>query len=198
MYIIDGHNLIPKIPGWSLRAIDDEEKLIELLQVYARVRRRSRLEVFFDGAPPGQAGERRFGLIRAHFVSANLTADEAIRRRLADLGNRARNATVISSDRQVMLNARSVQARVITSEEFARELITAREEESLRAANARTKSAPTGRNAAPASMSPKELDDWYNLFGIDPNRADAPIEPPQPPPKPKSRRTSKGKNRGKA
>jgi uncharacterized protein len=198
MYIIDGHNLIPKIPGWSLRAIDDEVQLIDLLQVYARVRRRRQIEVYFDGAPPGQSGGRAYGTIRANFVPAGLSADEVIRRRLAELGRRARNATVVSSDRQVQANARAAQAKVMSSEEFAKELLSAAEEETLRAASVKSKSAAHGRSAPPTGMSAKELDDWYQLFGIDPSRADSPIEPPKPPPKPKSRRTSKGKNRGKA
>ncbi|MBP1702274.1 MAG: hypothetical protein H6Q38_1381, partial [Chloroflexi bacterium] len=40
-YIVDGHNLIPKIPGLSLRAIDDEMQLIELLQEFCRVQRKA-------------------------------------------------------------------------------------------------------------------------------------------------------------
>ena len=48
-YLIDGHNLIPKIPGLSLEMLDDEDRLIELLQEFARVRRQ-RIEVFFDQA----------------------------------------------------------------------------------------------------------------------------------------------------
>ena len=31
-YLIDGHNLIPKIPGLTLRQMDDENELIEILQ----------------------------------------------------------------------------------------------------------------------------------------------------------------------
>ena len=50
--IIDGHNLIPKIPGLSLQAIDDETQLVELLGEYCRLSRRQ-VEVFFDNAPPG-------------------------------------------------------------------------------------------------------------------------------------------------
>jgi uncharacterized protein len=213
MYIIDGHNLIPKIPGWSLRAMDDEEKLIALLQVYARVRRRSQIEVYFDGAPPGQSGTRVYGGIRAHFVPAAQTADDAIRRRLAELGRRARNASVVTSDRQVQANVRAAQARVIPSEDFARELLEASQEEELHAAQAKTKKAAGGKlqpqgSAPPGNMSlgdkkapgnsmspgdkmsPKELEGWLDLFGIDPSRADAPIEPP-PRPAPPARRKKK-------
>ena len=77
MYIIDGHNLIPKIRGLSLEALDDEAQLLALLQEFYRVRRKP-VEVFFDGAPPGKAGMRTVGMIRAHFVARDREADEAI------------------------------------------------------------------------------------------------------------------------
>ncbi len=39
--IIDGHNLIPKVRGLSLQRLDDELELIQKLQTYCRVRRKS-------------------------------------------------------------------------------------------------------------------------------------------------------------
>ena len=59
-YIIDGHNLIAKIEGLSLSMPDDEQRLIELLNRYGELRRH-KLEVYFDGAPVGQAGIRNYG-----------------------------------------------------------------------------------------------------------------------------------------
>ncbi len=163
MLIIDGHNLIPKIPGLSLEEMDDEERLIKLLQLYARLKRKT-VEVFFDGAPPGQAGERMAGMVRAYFVPIGQTADEAIRQRLAGLGRTARNSTVVSSDRQVQANARALHARVRTSEEFTGELLDLRQRQEARAA-----SAPA------AVIPPQEISEWLDLFGIDPARAEQPI-----------------------
>jgi uncharacterized protein len=175
MYIIDGHNLIPKLPGGSLRELDDEQALITLLQGYAR-QNRKRIEVFFDGAPPGQAGERSYGTIRAHFVAAGHTADDAILRYLLAQKGAARNMTVISSDRQVQANARALHATVIPSEDFARQLSTPRP-----AAPKAPRQAPTS-----AGMSDKELGGWYEVFHIDPTQADTPIEPPRTPRPPKN------------
>ena len=42
-YLIDGHNLIPKIPGMSLRMEDDEQELIQLLQDFSRYKRKEGL-----------------------------------------------------------------------------------------------------------------------------------------------------------
>ncbi len=117
-FIIDGHNLIPRMPGMDLSDVDDEEKLIRSLQDYCRLRRTS-VEVYFDQAPAGFAGERRVGQVRAHFVRTGRTADEMIMSRLNQLGKRAKNVRVVSSDRQVQAAARAAHAGVISSEEFA-------------------------------------------------------------------------------
>ncbi len=109
-FLIDGHNLIPKIPGLNLQALDDEEQLIKLLQEYCR-RQRKQVEVFFDNAPPGGVRARNFGLVIARFVRQGTTADQAIRERLTRLGRLARNWTVVSSDLTVQSWARAAQAR---------------------------------------------------------------------------------------
>ena len=151
-YLVDGHNLIPKIPGMSLEALDDEQRLIELLQVYCRVRRQS-VEVFFDHAALGRAGRRQAGVVVAHFVRQGRTADESIVARLDQLERAARNWTVVTSDRRVQTEARVRQARVISSEEFAGELAAALQD------------AQTARRNEPDKMSDSELDDWLKLFG---------------------------------
>jgi uncharacterized protein len=213
MYIIDGHNLIPKIPGLSLADMDDEMSLVEMLQTYARARGKRDIEVYFDGAPAGQAGVRVFGMIRAHFVASGMTADEAIRRCLVGLGRQARNATVVSSDRQVQANARSAQAKVVRSENFALELLTVWAEHALtrkRTPAKKAGEAPTApetkkgqpvmkekpgtrTNQKQPGMSDRELQDWLDLFGIDPQQADQPIEPPESSWRPK--KWGKGKRR---
>lgn len=153
-YLVDGHNLIPKLAGFSLRAMDDEERLIPLLQTFSRVRRQP-VEVFFDGAPAGYSGTRRYGTVTAHFVRQGRTADDAIRQRLAQLGTGARHYRVVSSDRQVQAEARSRHAESISSEDFARELQNAFTE---------AQCLPD----APAQLSEQEVDDWLRLFGEKP------------------------------
>ena len=154
-YIIDGHNLIPKIPGLSLEAIDDEEQLIALLQEYCRVRRRQ-VEVYFDNAPPGQPRARNFGLVTARFVRAGRTADQAIGARLGRLGRSARNWTVVSSDHGVQSKVRAAQARVMTAEEFADELLAALEQ---------VEPGPAAKEEG--ELSAEELEEWLRLFGED-------------------------------
>jgi len=119
-YLIDGHNLIPKV-GLRLDSLDDEMELVAILQEFARIRRQQ-VEVYFDGAPIGQAGTRSLGTVRAHFVKLGQTADSAIRARLQRMEKDARNWIVVSSDREVQSSARVVHAQYISAEEFVKSL----------------------------------------------------------------------------
>jgi len=118
--LIDGHNLIPPMPGVNLSDPDDEDQLIRMLQEFCRLRRKT-VEVYFDRAPAGRAGSQQHGQVRAHFVLRGTTADAAIMARLKKMGKRAKNMTVVSSDRQVAAAARAVHAGVVTAEAFAKE-----------------------------------------------------------------------------
>jgi predicted RNA-binding protein with PIN domain len=147
-YLIDGHNLIPKL-GLRLDSIDDEMELIPILQEFCRVEGRQ-AEVFFDGAPASQSGTRRLGVITAHFVRQGTTADDAIRNRLKKLAKSAKNWTVVSSDRQVQANGRASHAEVISSEAFAGLLKQTHD------------SAP--KPSTDRKISPEEVDEWLKIF----------------------------------
>jgi len=147
-YLIDGHNLIPKL-GLRLDSLDDEMELIAILQEFCRLERRQ-VEVFFDGAPAAQAGIRKMGAVTAHFVRLGTTADDAIRSRLKKLGKSAKNWTVVSSDRQVQADARAAHAEVISSDSFAGMLKQARN------------SAP--KPSSDGKISPQEVDEWLKIF----------------------------------
>jgi len=154
-YIIDGHNLIPKVPGLSLVDIDDEMRLVEVLQEFCR-RQRKQVEVFFDKAALGGARARKYGCVTARFVSRGRTADEAIRDRLIRLGGEARNYSVVSSDRAVQATARAARARVVSSDEFAGTILSKmfdRPEEL------------DGLDDAP--LSEDEIDEWLEFFDAD-------------------------------
>jgi len=149
-YLIDGHNLIPKL-GMHLDDLDDELELVERLNEFCRLSRRGQVEVYFDNAPPASQETRKRGLVTAHFIRKPLIADQAIRQRLNRLGRAAKNWTVVSSDHQVQTDARSKGASVVSSEEFARTVV-----ETLRASPS---SSPGEKK-----MSERELDEWLKLF----------------------------------
>lgn len=148
-FLIDGHNLIPKL-GLRLDEPDDELELVRLLQDFARIRRQP-VEVYFDGAPVGQAGMRKFGTIKAHFVRQGSTADAAIRKRLEDMGKSAKNWVIVSSDHEVQSAAKVNQAGFIRSEEFVKQ---------LRAALATN----TKQETIDSKMSAQEVEEWMKLF----------------------------------
>ncbi len=148
-YLIDGHNLIPKL-GLRLDSPDDELELIALLQEFARLARRD-VQVYFDGAPAGEARIQKFGLITAQFVRMGSTADAAIQAQLKKLGRAARNWTVVSSDHEVQGAAAAAHAHVVSSEQFAQQLGALR----------RSGATPIGEK----QLSEQELAEWLRLFG---------------------------------
>jgi len=148
-YLIDGHNLIPKL-GLRLDSPDDEMELVTILQEYARLERKKQVEVYFDGAPAPHAGTRKLGTITVHFVPLGTTAEDAIRKRLKKMGKSARNWTVVSSDRRVQADSHATQAEVISSDTFAMLLRQARN------------SAP--KPAQDHKLSKDEVEEWLKIF----------------------------------
>jgi predicted RNA-binding protein with PIN domain len=120
-YLIDGHNLIPVVPGLRLADPDDEAQLIGLLRTFC-ARTRSRAAVFFDRGLLGAGSLSGGGGVTVHFVRPPRTADEAIAAHLAALKGEARNWTVVSSDREILRAAKRAGARSVTSSAFARRL----------------------------------------------------------------------------
>ena len=147
-YLIDGHNLIPKL-GLRLESPDDEMELVAVLQEFARLDRRQ-VEVYFDGAPAGHALTSQLGAVKAHFVKLGQSADSAIGTRLQKLGKSAKNWVVVSSDREVQAAARAAQARAMTSDEL---VILIRQ----------TRKSPP-KPVDEKRLSKDEVDEWVRLF----------------------------------
>ena len=159
-YLIDGHNLIPKM-GLRLDSPDDEMELIVILQEFCRLERKhavsprrargpNGVEVYFDGAPTPHAGTRKLGAVTAHFVPLGTTADDAIRNRLRKLGRSAKNWAVVSSDRQVQAEARAAQAEIISSDSFAGTI-----------RQTRATAPKPGDNR---KLSKQEIEEWLKFF----------------------------------
>lgn len=130
--------------------MDDEMELAALLREFARLKRQQ-VEVYFDGAPIGQAGTRSIGTVKAHFIRQGLTADSAIRARLNRMEQDAKKWIVVSSDHEVQGAARAVRAAFITSEEFVKILREA------------LNSAPK-ENPGDKKLSSTEVDEWLKVF----------------------------------
>lgn len=155
-WIVDGHNLIPHVPGMSLSDLDDEQMLIAWLSEYIRCSRDS-IELYFDRAAPGQNGRLNRGRLTILFVPASRTADQAISDRLHQMGKQAADFTVVSSDHQVQANARECRAKVMNSAQFSQKVQQA-----------------LGRQPGPGEnqphlMSEDELNRWLETFASGPD-----------------------------
>ena len=147
-YIIDGHNLIGKIPGLRLDDLDDEKALIEIVQSFCQQTGKD-AEIYFDRSASGHARASVHGRVTARFVRSGETADQAIARHLKRLSNEAANWTVVSSDHEVQNAARRSRSRVISSEEFNRKLYSGE---------------TSGSDEENPNLSNEELDEWLDLF----------------------------------
>jgi predicted RNA-binding protein with PIN domain len=154
-YLIDGHNLIPKLPHGNLQSMDDEIELIQKLQTFCQ-RTGKKIEVYFDQAPAGQARSQRYGNVKAHFIRQGRTADAAMISRLRALGKDAQNWTIVTSDRQIASFARSVHAKVLTSDRFV----------SLMLSQASTEGSGP-EESSDLQLSSEEVDRWMAIFGED-------------------------------
>ncbi|MFL7812462.1 MAG: NYN domain-containing protein [Anaerolineales bacterium] len=150
-FLVDGHNLIPHIPGLRLDDLDDERSLLEILVDFAN-RKRIQVEVYFDKAAPSRAGSQSIGRVKAHFVRQEITADQAIITRLKRLGGSVKNWTVVSSDRVIRTEARSYHSKIMSSEEFAALLLE------------RSESGGDAGKAEDPQVSDHEVGFWLDKF----------------------------------
>lgn len=113
-YIIDGNNLIGKIP--SLIKLHDRQdtrhKLTLMLERYFQ-KKKVKVSLHFDGfenEPIKVSG------IKIHY-SQNRSADEKIKKEIDGIKNRS-SVTVVSSDLEIISYAKVCGCKVIKSEEF--------------------------------------------------------------------------------
>jgi len=113
---VDGHNLIGRTPGLSLER--EEEGREQVLRRLAAQAGKGRVIVVFDGDRPGAARQERFGSVEVVYAPRGRTADDELLSRLTSSGSR--DATVVTSDRELAQRARWLGARVLSCEDFLR------------------------------------------------------------------------------
>lgn len=150
-YLIDGHNLIARIPDISLDDPHDEVKLIECLRRFT-ARKRKRCTVVFDGGlPGGQSRELSTHSVEVVFAHSGTDADRIIIERIQKARDPA-SLIVVSADHAIIDTARRCRARVTTPESFAAEL------SALPA---------SGEDDGKPQPSPGEVDYWLHVFNVD-------------------------------
>ena len=146
--LIDGHNLIGKMPDLSLEDLDDESDLTLRVRQYCRRNNRRATIVFDAGLVGGRSHNLSTAKVEVLFASAGRSADGIIRERLRKASD-PRSLLVVSSDRAVQEAASKRGARVVPAEEFAAELAT----DPPRAKPEQEKTTPEG-----------SLEEWLELF----------------------------------
>jgi predicted RNA-binding protein with PIN domain len=146
--LIDGHNLIGRLPGMSLADPDDEEALIRLLGPF-RARTGKAVTVVFDpGVSSTLSQRRKIGGVQVVSAPYGSSADAIILRRVAQARDR-QGLTVVTSDRELAAAVERLGARVQAAEAFAAQL-------------GQPAAEPSRREQPP---SPAEVEQWLALFG---------------------------------
>ena len=150
--LIDGHNLIGRLPDIDLEDPHDEARLVSRLQAYAG-RTGKRVTVVFDrGLPGGRSQALSGGRVEVVFAPTGRNADRVLMERIQESRN-PRGLAVVTSDREVIAAAERRDARVVRSEEFVEVLDP-------------SPVAPGGAKED-VNLSADEVDQWLRLFQED-------------------------------
>ena len=156
-FLIDGHNVIAALPDIDLEDPDDEAKLVVKLRAWSGRERRKAIVIFDGGIPGGTSRVLSSPEVRVVFAARHhSTADRIIKERLSALPD-APNWTVVSSDHEVLDNARMTGAKTLSALEFAERLAQTLEVEKEK----------------PESVPAAEVEAWLEIF-----EAQAASEPP--------------------
>ena len=120
-YIIDGNNLIGKLPSLKMSKIKDKqgsrEKLAFMIDNYFS-QRNAKVFLHFDGHPKEPIRINNAIII----YSENLSADDKIKNKVGKSKN-PRNIIVVTSDNNLTEYARVCSSTVIKCEEFAKDIL---------------------------------------------------------------------------
>ncbi len=205
-YLIDGHNLIGRLPDIQLSDADDEIRLVLRLKGWVAEQPQRQVTVVFDGGVTGGISHRlSTKAITVVFAPPGKTADDLLIQRLSSLRNPA-NYMLVSSDRRILDAARVARIKHLKSEEFIAQMgFVFREPEETPAPAAAPPTPAMPEKSERPLLSEAELNEWLALFGPAPQttkrprgsysvlrRQAEPEEPqqlrrPEPPKRPRTR-----------
>ena len=119
--IVDGHNLIGKMASISLADPEDEAKLVAILARHLLKSRQKGIVVFDKGAEGELAPKLKGPNLRVIFAPPEGCADRIIMDMIKRDPN-PKGLTIVSSDNEIRRCARSRRAKLISSEDFGRQL----------------------------------------------------------------------------
>jgi len=150
-YLIDGHNLIARLPDLSLADPDDEIKLIQLLARWRWRHKSPPVTVVFDPGDVAVYGAHRTQQsgITVQYAPFGSNAD-AVLIRLIRASRQPAQLAVVTSDREIQTAAQQAGARAISAKEFAGELTPP--------------AAPPADAPRDKPLSPEEVEAWLDIF----------------------------------
>ncbi len=151
-YLIDGHNLIARLPDIQLDDPDDEAKLVIKLRGFV-AKNKKKCTVVFDGGIPGGYSKMSNKAVKVIFASAfRSNADNLIKERIKNIPDPG-NWTIVSSDNEVLNFARSYKMKAETSSQFVQTL-----KRKPRVQDNRDESTHV-------QVSKDEVEEWLDIFG---------------------------------
>jgi len=151
-YLIDGHNLIARLPDIDLEDPDDEAQLVIKLRGFV-AKHGKKCTVVFDGGIPGGYSKMSNKSVKVIFASAfRSNADNLIKERIKKIPD-ARNWTIVSSDNDVLNFARRHKMKAQTSVQFVQTL-----QRKPRVQDSRGESLHV-------HVTKDEVDEWLDIFG---------------------------------
>lgn len=147
MFLIDGYNLLHVVARGKATS-EARERLVAAVEAYCR-QGGYRARIVFDATAGLRRREAR-GPVEVRTVAQGRTADEEILAALASTKDRTAY-TVVSDDREILREAGRGRFKVLSCEEFARDLAAA-------------SPPPPEEGSAP----PGDVDYWMREFGLDP------------------------------
>lgn len=170
IYLIDGHNLIGKMPDISLKDPDDEEQLALRLRQWAAENKSRHVIVIFDrGVISGLAQRLSNQQVRAFFAPTRTTADALLIKRINEVRN-PQQYRLISSDRDIINAAKVRGMRFWKSERFVEMLGPAAESDSAKQTPTPPPAPPPPTEKEEPQLSQADVAEWLALFGPVPKR----------------------------
>lgn len=164
-FLVDGHNLIAKMPDISLSDPDDEAQLILRLRSWVAASAKRRVTVYFDGGLPGGREPHLSGArLEVVFAAGGRPADDMLIRHIQRVRNPA-EYTLVSSDREIIAAAEKRRMPFLLAQDFAPEL----------AADAPAAEPPPPTAADKPMLSDAEVAAWMKLFGPEPELPKQPV-----------------------
>jgi len=158
-YLIDGHNLIGKMPDIDLNDPDDEVKLVLRLRSWTARSRKRKVTVYFDRGLPG--GEEKWlssGPVKVIFAHAGRSADSLLINRIQSIKNPA-EFMLVTSDIHIIRMAEARRMQVWRSEAFV-----------VRMDQAQVTKSSTAELGDDPQISTDEVEMWLDMFTSAPDK----------------------------